>query len=75
MIEHRGHPITRWSFRNVVLAGDRHGGFSIDKERSKEKVDGPQALADAMARAMLAGGSGAGVYEERGPIIIEDVYL
>lgn len=53
MIEHRGLPPMRWMMGNVALRKDAHGGVSIDKERSKEKVDGPQALADAMARAIL----------------------
>ena len=68
MIEHMGHPIARWGFSNVALVEDRHAGVSLDKERSKEKIDGVQALANAAWRAILRAGedSGTSIYEDGG---------
>jgi len=50
---HTGHPVTRWMFSNVALAHDAAGNHKIDKEKSKEKVDGPVAMAMGWGRAVL----------------------
>lgn len=72
---HRGHPVTRWMMRNVAIETDAGGLQRINKERSTEKVDGPVALAYGLGWCMRANkGDGKSVYEERGPIIIDDVY-
>lgn len=73
---HRGHPVMRWQMSNVQIE-ESHGLQRISKEKAKDKVDGPSALADAMGWCMRAnkGPSKGSVYEERGPIIIEDVFF
>jgi phage terminase large subunit-like protein len=51
---HQGHPITRWCMGNVALRGDANGNRAIDKQRSKEKVDGASALANGIGWAIRA---------------------
>jgi phage terminase large subunit-like protein len=73
---HRGHPITRWMMANVAIETDAGGLQKIDKARSREKVDGPVALANALGWCMRANkGDEVSAIERRGPIVIEDVYL
>ena len=48
LCEHSGHPVMRWNIGNVALSHDGAGNPKIDKEVSREKVDGPVALAMAV---------------------------
>lgn len=42
-----GNPITRWMFGNVVVYRDPNDNIKLDKKRSRNKIDGVVALADA----------------------------
>lgn len=74
---HRGHPIMRWMLGNVNLETDRGGRHIIDKRRLKENVDGPSALATGLGWCMRdnRGEEKGSVYERRGVLVFEDVYL
>jgi phage terminase large subunit-like protein len=55
-------------FDNVQVITDNNENKKIDKEKSREKIDGMQALIMGISRASLY--SGESVYENRGAIII-----
>ena len=42
------NPVIRWMFRNVVIWSDANGNIRLDKARSRNKIDGVAALADAI---------------------------
>jgi phage terminase large subunit-like protein len=54
LVEHSGHPITRWCLSNVSLRSDPQANRTIDKERSREKVDGASALGNAIGWGIRA---------------------
>ena len=41
------NPVIRWMFRNVVIYRDPNANIKLDKARSRNKIDGVVALADA----------------------------
>jgi phage terminase large subunit-like protein len=43
-----GNPVIRWMFRNVVVYIDPNANIKLDKARSRNKIDGVVALADAV---------------------------
>ena len=43
-----GNPVIRWMFRNVVIYIDPNANVKLDKARSRNKIDGVVALADAV---------------------------
>ena len=43
-----GNPVIRWMFRNVVIYVDPNANIKMDKSRSRSKIDGCYALADAV---------------------------
>ncbi len=45
----RHDPVLRWMFGNIEIYTDGNGNIKFDKGRSKEKIDGPVALAMAFA--------------------------
>lgn len=76
LFRHRGHPVTRWQMSNVRIEMNSGGMVKIDKKVREEKVDGPAALVNAMGWCMRANkGEEKSVYESRGPLVFEDVYL
>jgi phage terminase large subunit-like protein len=52
---HGGNPVMRWMASNVVADVDPAGNAKFDKGSCKEKIDGMQASAMALGRAMLVG--------------------
>lgn len=54
LMVHSQNPITRWCVGNVTLRGDVNGNRAIDKQRSKEKVDGATAIVNAVGWAIRA---------------------
>ena len=42
------NPVIRWMFRNVVLYVDPNANIKMDKAKSRQKIDGCYALADAV---------------------------
>ena len=64
---HGGHPVLRWNFENIAVETDKAGNKSFHKGKSRDRIDGAQASAMAVARA-AAGDSSSSVYsnvEER----------
>lgn len=49
---HGGNPVMRWMASNVVASFDPAGNAKFDKSKCKEKIDGMQASAMALGRAM-----------------------
>lgn len=65
-IIHTGNPVMRWQMSNVLILRDANDNYKINKEKSKEKVDGPVALVMAYGDYLTGTGGGPSVYEERG---------
>ena len=42
------NPVIRWMFKNVVIYTDPNANIKLDKARSRNKIDGVVALADAI---------------------------
>lgn len=64
---HGGHPVLRWNFENIAVETDKAGNKSFHKGKSRDRIDGAQASAMAVARA-AAGDSSNSIYsnlEER----------
>ena len=47
-IAHGGHPILTWNARNAIVVPDPAGNRKIDKVRSTARVDGLQAMCQAI---------------------------
>lgn len=60
---HGGHPVLRWNFDNIAIENDKAGNKSFHKGKSKDRIDGAQAAAMAVARAQ-AGGDTRSVYSD-----------
>jgi phage terminase large subunit-like protein len=58
---HGGHPILRWHFDNIAVETDKAGNKSFHKGKSRDRIDGAQACAMAVARC--AAGAGGTVYD------------
>lgn len=50
-LRHGGHPVMRWNARNAVVTRDPAGNRKLDKERSREKIDGITSMAMALGIA------------------------
>ncbi|HEY0220488.1 MAG TPA: terminase TerL endonuclease subunit [Afipia sp.] len=61
---HGGHPVLRWNFQNIAVETDKAGNRLFHKGKSRDRIDGAQAAAMAVARAQ-ASENGASVYESR----------
>lgn len=53
-LAHGGHKVLRWMFTNVVAVKDPAENVKFDKAKSTQKIDGMQALAMAIGRAIAA---------------------
>lgn len=60
-VEHGGHPVARWNFRNIAISRDPAGNMKFDKAKSTERIDGMVALAMALGRAALLADAGNAV--------------
>ncbi len=49
---HGGHPILRWHFDNIAIQKDHADNKLFNKEKSRDRIDGAQAAAMAVGRAM-----------------------
>ncbi|MBL4928792.1 terminase large subunit [Fuscibacter oryzae] len=47
---HGGHPVLRWNFANIEVRTDPSGNRTFHKGKSRDKIDGAQAAAMAVAR-------------------------
>lgn len=69
VLQHRlnflGNPVIRWMFRNVVVYVDPNANIKLDKARSRNKIDGVVALADAVGGWLnITGGETKEIYKE-----------
>lgn len=69
VLQHRlnfmDNPVIRWMFRNVVIYTDPNANIKLDKARSRNKIDGVVALADAVGGWLnLTGGETKEIYKE-----------
>lgn len=48
---HGGHPVLTWNVSNAIVTKDAAGNRKLDKERSREKIDGIVALCMALGLA------------------------
>lgn len=62
---HDKNPVLRWHASNVVVDIDKNGNYSINKRRSRSKIDGIAALINAMGPTIRAVAK-TSVYETRG---------
>lgn len=69
-VHHYGHPVLAWMLSNVELKRDPAGNIKIDKGKSKEKVDGPVALAMALGGYMSGSGESGYIYEDRELLVL-----
>jgi len=51
---HFGNPVMRWQISNVDIKRDPAGNIKIDKEKSKDKVDGPVSAVMAYGEYLTA---------------------
>lgn len=63
-LHHDGHPILEYNAKCARIKKDPSGNWKIDKEKSRGKVDGLVALANALGVAMKT--NAYNVYNERG---------
>jgi phage terminase large subunit-like protein len=67
-LQHDGNPVLRWCLSNVALEQDAAGNIKITKSKSRDKVDGADALAKAIGVAQTEGSRM--IYEERPSFIV-----
>jgi len=60
-LKHGGNPVLRWNFDNIAVETDKAGNRTFHKGRSKDRIDGAQAAAMAVARC--AAGDVGSIYE------------
>lgn len=65
-LAHADNPVMNWMADNITVRTDPAGNEKIDKEKSREKVDGMVALAMALGRALVDPDLGDSVYNSRG---------
>lgn len=53
-LAHGGHKVLRWMASNVVAVRDAAENVKFDKDKSTQKIDGMQALAMAIGRAIVS---------------------
>lgn len=69
-LRHGGNPIARWCVGNVMVEQDAAGNMKPSKAKSTERIDLVSAVVNALARAIVAVGAGASVYEERDLVVL-----
>jgi len=69
-LNHGDNPVLTWMFSNVMIISDLNDNRRVDKEKSKEKIDGIQALIMAISRAALYTDSTKSVYDTRDILVI-----
>ena len=69
-IHHYGNPVLAWMCGNVELKRDPAGNIKIDKGKSKEKVDGMVALAEALGGYMSGPAESGYIYEDGRDLLV-----
>lgn len=67
---HQAHPVMAWQMLNVRTWTDAQGNKRPDKRKSPEKIDGPAALINAIARLAVGGGDAGQLYGGTGIAIV-----
>ena len=65
-IVHGGNPVLRWMCSNVMIVSDAAGNMKINKEKSREKVDGIVALVMAIGEYISGFDKDVSVYDQHG---------
>jgi phage terminase large subunit-like protein len=52
-LRHDGNPVLRWMMLNVQYVEDAAGNVKPSRDKSADKIDGPAAIIDAYARAIV----------------------
>jgi phage terminase large subunit-like protein len=65
ILHHGNNEVLSWMFSNVMIVTDLNDNRRVDKEKSKEKIDGIQALIMAVSRASLYTDSTKSIYDTR----------
>ena len=67
ILEHRcnhgHHKVLRWQMGNVALENDSNDNVRINKKKSRERVDGPAATANALVCALADDGHARSAYD------------
>lgn len=67
---HNDNPVLRWMFGNLAVIEDASGNVRFCKKKSKEKIDGMVALANAVSRWLMTEKQANSVYKVRGVRVI-----
>lgn len=63
---HPSNPVLSWMFNNVSIKTDSNDNMKIDRDKSRQKVDGIVAIVMAVGLAIKTRETGRSVYDERG---------
>jgi phage terminase large subunit-like protein len=69
-VKHGGNEILRWNAMNAVATTNPAGNIKLDKNRSREKIDGMAALVNAIAAMIAHPTEPYCVYDHRPPLVI-----
>ncbi len=69
-LQHAGHPVLRWHAGNAVVDIDKAGNYSLNKRKSRSKIDGIAATLMALFAQMRAGPRTIINYYEKNPELI-----
>ena len=69
-LRHGGDPVLTWMASNVSVEQGANLTRRPSRAKSVDKIDGIVASLMAMARAIVGGGDGPSVYEERGLLVL-----
>jgi len=64
-LHHGNNEVLNWMFSNVMIISDLNDNRRVDKQKSKEKIDGIQALIMAVSRASLHIDNTKSIYDTR----------
>src|SRR4030042_835369 len=62
-LHHGNNPVLTWMFSNVMIVSDLNDNRRVDKDKSREKIDGIQALIMAISRAALHEDETSSIYD------------
>lgn len=65
-VRHDGNPVLAWNARNAVVSRDSAGNVKLNKDKSREKIDGLSAAVNAIAGATAGNTGEESVYEHQG---------
>ncbi|MDB5295015.1 MAG: putative phage terminase, large subunit, partial [Phycisphaerales bacterium] len=69
-VRHGNHPVLRWHMSNAVVDIDKAGNYSINKKKSRSKIDGVAATLMALMCRLNHKGENTRTYVEDNPELI-----